>query len=288
MKRYTLITLLILLASFNIYSQGDTGAQFLKIGVGAKACAMGEAFVGISDDPSAIYWNPAGIAQINSFEILASQNFWLLDMTSQHGGFALPTNFGVFGLALTYSSSGDIPQYENFEYLGEYSAYDIAGTIAYANTIGEVFSIGFGMKMIQQKIEDESANGYAFDIGMLSRVNALGGLRIGFSIQNLGPSITFIDEGDPLPLIVRGGTSYKVGSFLFSGDINKIRNNNIEFSGGIEILIKEILAIRGGYNTANTYSAGVGINWGKISVGYAFVPYEDIDDTQRISLGIRF
>jgi long-chain fatty acid transport protein len=34
-------------------------------GLGAKAIAMGGAFVGISDDLSAIFWNPAGLAQLN-------------------------------------------------------------------------------------------------------------------------------------------------------------------------------------------------------------------------------
>jgi len=37
------------------------GVLFLLIGPGARATGMGEAFVAIADDPTATYWNPAGL-----------------------------------------------------------------------------------------------------------------------------------------------------------------------------------------------------------------------------------
>ena len=86
-----LVPLILLLAS-NAYTKGEAGAQFLKIGAGARACAMGEAFTGIADDPSAIYWNPAGLTQMNSAQIIAMQNFYLLDMSYQYLGMVLPSD----------------------------------------------------------------------------------------------------------------------------------------------------------------------------------------------------
>src|SRR5512136_3110003 len=32
-------------------------------GVGSKAIGMGGAFIGLADDPSAVFWNPAGLTQ---------------------------------------------------------------------------------------------------------------------------------------------------------------------------------------------------------------------------------
>ncbi|MBU1486934.1 hypothetical protein KKH56_02640 [bacterium] len=44
----------------------------------------GEAFVGVADDATAIYWNPAGLTQIKSVELLGMQNFYLMDMGYQY------------------------------------------------------------------------------------------------------------------------------------------------------------------------------------------------------------
>ena len=52
----------------NIFEKvGTFDGQFLKIPVGARAKGMGGAFVGVADDPSAVFWNAAGIARIGSY-----------------------------------------------------------------------------------------------------------------------------------------------------------------------------------------------------------------------------
>ena len=116
----------------NINATGESGAQFLKIGIGARACAMGGAYTGIADDATSIYWNPAGLTQIDNFELSAMQHFWLLDMSYQNLSAVLPSKYGDFGMSISYSSSGEIPNYENFEKLGTYTAYDMAVTLAYS------------------------------------------------------------------------------------------------------------------------------------------------------------
>jgi hypothetical protein len=49
--------------------RGTSSLEFLKIGVGARAEGMGEAFVSVANDPSALYWNPAGIGSLLRREI---------------------------------------------------------------------------------------------------------------------------------------------------------------------------------------------------------------------------
>ena len=46
---------------------GTAGAQFLKIGPGARVDGIGSAFCAIADDVTAVYWNPAGIGQLEGF-----------------------------------------------------------------------------------------------------------------------------------------------------------------------------------------------------------------------------
>ena len=288
LKIFIIIIMIGLYFPDDIYAVGETGAQFLKIGVGAKSCAMGEAFAGLADDPSAIYWNPAGLTQMNSIEILGMQNFWLLDMSYQYFAFVLPSRYGSFGTAFSYSSSGDIPKYENFQKIGEYTAYDASITIAYSNKIANTISFGLGLKYIQQKIEEEDATGFAVDFGLLHELEFIKGMKLGFSIQNLGPGIKFIEQEDPLPLNIKGGIGYQIGSLTLASDINIPRDNDIRYNFGGEFLIKNALALRAGYNTANSYSAGFGLKVRIVSVDYSYVPYEEIDDTHRISVRVKF
>ena len=56
-------------ANFKMSDSGTTTAQFLKLGVGARAIGMGEAYSAIADDPTAIYWNPAGLAAVSEHSV---------------------------------------------------------------------------------------------------------------------------------------------------------------------------------------------------------------------------
>ena len=59
-----------LVGAANIFEKvGTFDGQFLKIGVGARAEGMGGAFVAVSDDASALYWNCAGIARIEGSQL---------------------------------------------------------------------------------------------------------------------------------------------------------------------------------------------------------------------------
>jgi len=284
----TLVFVLGMLSCRGAYAMGEAGAQFLEMGVGSRACAMGEAFAAVSDDATAIYWNSAGLTQIESPEITAMQNFWLADMSYQYVALVVPSRLGSLGVAVAYSSSGEIPKYENFQHTGEYTAYDAAGTLAYARKLAGFMSYGVSIKFIQQKIEEESASGFAGDMGLLCTPEILHGLKLGVAVQNMGSGIKFIEKSDPLPLNVRAGVAYRMGPLLLASDINKPRDNDVHLGIGGEFVVRDVLAVRVGYNSANSYSAGIGLTWRKVSVDYAYVPYEHIGDTHRISARVRF
>ena len=52
-------------ADFGSGSRGTTTANFLKLGAGARAEAMGGAYAAVADDATALYWNPAGLTRIS-------------------------------------------------------------------------------------------------------------------------------------------------------------------------------------------------------------------------------
>src|SRR5437762_3445025 len=62
---------------------GTSSANFLKLGIGPRAIAMGEAQVGVADDVYATYWNPAGLARLDAQEAGFAQNQYLESISQQ-------------------------------------------------------------------------------------------------------------------------------------------------------------------------------------------------------------
>jgi len=81
---------------------GISTAQFLKIGVGSRATAMGDAFISVANDVSALYWNPAGLVLSEENEIMFSHNSWVVDISHDFLGasYHLSSNDAV-GISLT-------------------------------------------------------------------------------------------------------------------------------------------------------------------------------------------
>ena len=49
----------------DVSKKGTTAATFLSIPQGARAMGMGGAYVSVANDPSAMYWNPAGLTKVS-------------------------------------------------------------------------------------------------------------------------------------------------------------------------------------------------------------------------------
>ncbi|HEX9972184.1 MAG TPA: hypothetical protein VGD14_08950, partial [bacterium] len=135
-----------------------------------------------------LYWNPSGISQIQRVQLLASQNFWFLDMSYQYVALVIPSSVGTIGISGAYSSSGKIPKYEDFQRIGDYNAFDIAGTLGYCKNLG-ILSFGITGKYIQQTIDDVVASGYAFDAGLLFKLSKI--FKVGLVVQTIGTEIKF-------------------------------------------------------------------------------------------------
>ncbi len=276
--------LLLFQFSREIRAQGTTGAQFLNIGVGSRACAMGDSYGAIANDASAIYWNPAGLTQLSSANFMVSQNFWLLDMSAKQFAGGFPTKFGHFGLGILYFSSGSIPKIENFLKVGEYTAYDLSFDVAYAYELWHSLSFGISGSYISQKIENFNATTYAFNVGLMYRLQKYPALQFGIILRNAGPAIKFIQQSDPLPLSFKIGGSYLGKTITLSTEIDKTLDNDIQYALGGEYLFNKILALRAGYNSLLSFTFGFGIIWEKLELSYAYLPNIKIDHAHIISI----
>ena len=110
-----LIIVLALLLTLDVYAGGGNrtgtgGAAQLLIPVGPRGIAMGEANLAVAQGIESIFWNPAGVANMqNSTSVMFSHMSYLADIGVEYG--AVATNiegFGVVALSLKSLGIGDI------------------------------------------------------------------------------------------------------------------------------------------------------------------------------------
>ena len=178
---------------------GTVGAQFLKIGPGARVDSLGGAFSAIANDVTTIYWNPAGLSQLKKTSFSDTHTVWLADVRYNYLAFATPIEkVGTLGASVTFLNVPDteITTLAKPDGTGLwYSAWDTAISLAYSRQLyqkesGTNLSIGINAKYIHQQIHRESARGVAIDVGTLYHTGWRS-LRIGMSFSNFGPEMSF-------------------------------------------------------------------------------------------------
>jgi hypothetical protein len=195
------------LSSSDISKVGTSVAQFLKIGVSARTIAMGEAFVAVANDVSAIHVNPAGLSRIYANEAMFTHTNWIANTNYDFGAFALNLGtVGTLGIMVQAFSSGDmaVRTVEVPDGTGEFfRVQNLAGAISYARNLTETFSVGLNVKYIHEEIWHMSANGFAVDIGTLF-YTPFWDIVLGASITNFGTTmklsgrdVKFAHDPDP-------------------------------------------------------------------------------------------
>jgi len=136
---------------------GISTAQFLKIGVGARASALGDAFVAIANDVSALYWNPAGLVQFKNDEIIFSHNKWVVEINHDFlGGVYHFAGKHAIGLAITGLSMDDMPVTTEFAPFGTgefFSFSDVAIALTYSQKMTDKFSFGVTVRYIEETLD---------------------------------------------------------------------------------------------------------------------------------------
>lgn len=270
--------------SVRVSKVGTTAATFLEIGIGAKANGMGGAFVSLSNDATALYWNPAGAAHLMQNEAQVVHTNWIADTKLDYAALVLPFGeLGTLGFSYTSLNMPDmkVRTVEMPEGTGEYfSAGDLALGVSYARTLTDRFSIGFNAKYIQESIWHMTASAFAVDFGTLFRTDLFGGMVIGASISNFGTKMKLagrdtrtFERVDPaklgsndqvpyiidlnswdLPLLFRIGVStspIKTEDFKWTVAVDALHpsDNYESVNAGTEISYQGFLSIRGGYQS---------------------------------------
>jgi len=305
MKRFLFIITVVLLMGLLISETfagepGTAGFVFLRLGNGARASGMGEAFTAVSDDATSIYWNPAGLANVEGVELNVTHSEWLVDIRFEQVSVVNEAFGGTVGLNFTGVYYGKLDRYGNFPSIrpdGTFTPYDLALSAGYGTDILPNLSLGISAKLIYEKIDFESATGWAVDFGVFHR-SAIEGLTLGASILNLGPQAKFVEEKFYPPFQFRVGVSYRYdderirGSILVASDAVFPNDSDAKLHLGAEYGYRDFLFIRLGYKS-NYYvqgaTLGVGVVYDRLRFDYAYMPMQlELGNVHRFSISVFF
>ncbi len=291
---------------------GISTAKFLKIGVGGRASAMGEAFIAVSNDASALYWNPAGISQFNNHQLIISHNVWVVDINHDFLGVVYHLDDdNSFGASLTAVTMDDMPVTTEFAPFGtgEYFGYtDIAVSITYSRKMTKQFSFGGSVKYIEETLDKLKMRGVMIDLGTYYRTG-LGSTRFAVTVSNFGNELApdgqvtlvgnrEVDEWQSFapPTVFRIGFAmepYQSEEHRITASIqlNHPNDNSENVSLGAEYAWREMFFVRGGYRfnvDGQNYSFGVGvqapISIAEFTFDYAYSNLELLGSAHRFSI----
>jgi hypothetical protein len=294
--------------SANIFEKvGTFDGQFLKIGVGARGAAMGGAFVAVADDATALYYNAAGIARIDSDRSELSLNHanWPAELNFDQVGYVfhvkkIPGAFGLHARSLSMQPMEETTAYQPYGTGSTFDAGMMAFGVTYARSFTDKFSAGVTGNFIHEGLADLSQQTFAFDIGTLYDVGTAG-MKIGMAISNIGSQIKFIQREARIPGIFRVGTSATLinsgdqkltGAFEFSHPPDNSERMNV----GGEYAFRKYLFLRGGYNInydSEGIAGGVGFHFpvsvaGMADLDYAYTDMMDLGAAHRFTLKFLF
>jgi hypothetical protein len=288
--------------AFGKKDAGTSGAPFLKIGPGARPAGMGEAFTGLADDIHAIYWNPAGLATLKKPELTAMHMQWFQNVNYEFAAFAYPTEqAGTWGFAVTNLHTDDINRRteDTDAPINQFGSNDSAYWLSYAYPLTDKLSLGGNAKYIRETLDAASAHAYAADGGLLYDTG-WHGLRLGGVVQNAGTPIKFTSQGDPLPLTLRLGASIRPvpKNLVLTSDLLLPRDHQagLALGGEYHRRLRDGVAfsVRSGYRTDSDVdgfagvAAGGGLEVGRVSFDFAWIPFGDLGNSYRYSLHIKF
>lgn len=296
--RLVVAGLVALVSASSLDAAGTASAQFLKLGAGARAAGMGDAYVAVADDVTGAYWNPAGLAQVETPEVALMHNDWLVDTQYQYVGGALPMKRGVVGASIQRMDYGSIDKYTAADAReGSFDAGSMAANVTFGMPLNNGLLVGGTVKYISETIESESATGFAGDLGVLYRRE---NTSFGASVSNLGSAMKMVRESYDLPRLLRIGAAHRLmeNRLLLSAGVTSPSDNDPAVHAGAEFQLTPMIAFRGGYSATpgnnldvdglTGVTAGFGLTLNAFNLDYALVPFGDLGMTHRLSLRIKF
>lgn len=340
MKKTAVFLLFVLLSLFGETSlfassdYGTTAANFLKVPVAPVPSGMGQAYTAMYGTDSVLY-NPAALSMMSYSSISGAHNQYFMNMTQEYLASNLRFSFGTIAASYSSFSSGKFQGYDSEDHpYGDISAQFSSISLTFSkswpyfpddrNMIDSMlvtpywtrlrpvedfrpktyrFAIGASVKNISEKLDDSTANTFAFDAGAMLILP--GHWQFGFSSMNNGGEVKHAVQSFPLPSVLRLGVAKDIHTkgdvmiFTFAADGVKYKDSDAYINSGLEVNIASVFQARVGYTTQNdvlsSLTAGAGLSLDLFGVDgfmkgaridYAFVNYSDFGATHRIGFQV--
>jgi hypothetical protein len=300
----------------------QAGLQFLKIDMSARAAAMGGSYIMVNNDASSMFYNPAGLAKMESrwdFNVIRTQ--WIADISYLGGAVAYNMdNWGTVGVSfMTADYGNDIigTRYANneqgFVETGNLSVGAYTVGLTYAKALTDKFTIGGQVKYAYQHLgenyidttgalQKNEVSGLAFDFGTIF-YPGWKSLRLGMSVRNFSPEFKYYEDGFELPLTFTIGAAMDIldivgphdNPLLVSVDAVHPRDYADRIHVGVEYSFMKMVHIRTGYkfNYDNEgFTAGLGVQQNiagiSVKIDYAYSTMKYFDGIHRIAFGFSY
>jgi hypothetical protein len=286
--------------------------SFLRNDYGARAAAMGGSFISMTNDPNLIFYNPSGLATLESSQFSLGFFKHLLDINSGYLSYAQEVqDLGFVGAGIMYINYGDFTERDELgNDIGMFSANELALSAAYAAELSPAVMYGASVKFIYSGIAEATSSAMALDLGALWSFPEQQ-LTLGFSLLNIGTQISpYYTVRENLPLDLKVGATIRPEHLPLYLNLNFHKLNETptdflsrfrSFAIGGEFVVSEEMRLRFGYNNEQRrdlkigtsaglagLSFGGGIVTGMYKVDYAFNSLGKIGSLHRISLGMAF
>jgi len=285
----------------------QTGFQFLSVVSDAKAASMAEAMTSLQIGSSALFFNPAGMTEMESFvDLSASINMWIADI--RHNTFSVSVkpfdgDYGVIGLSAQFVDYGDFygtvvdkSVALGYRDIGVFSLSAYALGLGYAKRLNDQFSVGGQIRYVKQDLGESTIavinagvdttsrktqntlNPFVFDFGTQFKPG-IHSFVFGMSVRNFSQEVKYAEEGIQAPLVFSLGISMNIldmfdqlpidQSLFVSVDASHFRDHAEQVKLGVDYNLLDMLSLRAGY-ISNNDESGITYGFGVSKFGFAF------------------
>lgn len=290
-RKFLLVTLTVFFCVLG-YSQvsladDNHAVPFSRMGVGARALAMGGAYTAVANDATAGYWNPAALAHLEGLSVstMVAANM-SIDRKYNYASVGYKFDFGALGFSWLNAGTSEIPYGTGNAGSGTFDWNDHIFLFSYGNQMDKFF-VGFNFKVLYYKVDDVSNTGVGFDIGAKYAVADYA--HLGIFAGDLGSKY----GGEEVPAVFRIGVSMlPMEGFTVPIEIQKVQDrSNLIFRMGAEYSYEFADdywgAFRAGVND-NNFTIGAGlVIMGQYTIDYAYVTEgpDAFGENHRVSVG---
>jgi len=310
MKIYSIMIVCFLSISSCIRIEAQSPFDFIQLGISARSAGLGGAFTSMTQDQTALFFNPGTLATIDSSTISATFMKHVLDISSGMATYTLPIEKNSterISISAVYTTYGSFDRTDEFgSVTGSFSANNVGLMGTYSNELDSILSYGISAKFMYATLDDLSSTALAMDAGILYRIPA-SRTNIGFSLLNIGTQLsTFEGITDRMPIDVRVGINHRLRGLPLllnfslhhlADDADAFFDRIGNFSIGGEFILSKVLDLRIGYDNYvrnatsiqgqrrfSGYAAGVGVRTAYVQVDYGVSALGTAGSIHRLTL----